>query len=401
MKMEKEKEKTGLLSFLPEGRIRVYLVLWAVFLLLLFGVFLANVLPGDREYSWIEERKLAKRPELTLENVADGTYAQSFETWQRDQFPGRDFFLQVGAYLDVWMGKSVRNGVINGKEGYLFEVLEEPDQENLLEKVEAVNGFARKNKKMKVYMMLVPNGAQVMKGKLPAWTETADQKEWFQTVRKGLDSNILWLDALRPLENRSEEELYFQTDSRWTALGAYYAFDAAAEALGIPKESRYKMEPYGISNTFNGNLSSASGYEIGYKEAIYFYQIKDASAPQYVVNYLDSGKKTTTLYDLEKLKEKDQYQFFLSGDHPVTDIRTTAESERRLLVVKDSYGNVMIPFLAPYFQEILVVDSQLFEGDLKEFAKDNGMTDVLFLYNGNTFCKEENLTEILEGASGK
>ena len=399
MKNKKEKQNRKISTFLPEGRMGVYLVLWAVFLLGLFALFFANVLPGDRAYSRLEDRELSQRPELTLESVADGTYAEAFETWQRDQFPGRDFFFQTGAYLDAWMGKSVRDGVINGKDGYLFEVPEEPDTEKLAEKTEALRRFAKDNEERKVSFMLVPNAAQIMKDKLPAWTKTVDQNAWFAEVKKELGTQITWLDAMTPLKKRSQEDIYFQTDSRWTAKGAGYVFDAVSEELGIPETIKYDMELYGISNTFNGNLSSASGYEAGYKEAMYFYQIKDTTAPQFVVNYLDSGKKTTTLYDLDKLKEKDQYQVFLGGAHPLIDIRTTAENERRLLVVKDSYGNAMVPFLVPYFREILVVDSELFEGDLEELARDNEMTDILFLYNGNTFCREEKLIEILGGAS--
>ena len=60
---------------------------------------------------------------------------------------------------------------------------------------------------------------------------------------------------------------------------------------------------------------------------------------------------------------------------------------RKLLVVKDSYGNAMGPFLGASFDEVHVVDFRYFEGDLPTYCTEHGITDVLFAVNemaGNT-----------------
>jgi len=46
---------------------------------------------------------------------------------------------------------------------------------------------------------------------------------------------------------------------------------------------------------------------------------------------------------------------FLGGDTSVLDIRTASESGRRLLVVKDSFANCFIPFLAPHQRRVVLV----------------------------------------------
>lgn len=46
-----------------------------------------------------------------------------------------------------------------------------------------------------------------------------------------------------------------------------------------------------------------------------------------------------------KLDEPDAYEVFLGGDYDKIDIRTTADSTDRLLLVKDSFADCMIPFL--------------------------------------------------------
>lgn len=51
---------------------------------------------------------------------------------------------------------------------------------------------------------------------------------------------------------------------------------------------------------------------------------------------------------------------------------------RKLLVVKDSYGNAMGPFLGASFDEVHVMDFRYFEGDLPTYCTEHGITDVLF-----------------------
>ena len=75
-----------------------------------------------------------------------------------------------------------------------------------------------------------------------------------------------------------------------------------------------------------------------------------------IVNYVNETKKTTSLYDSSKLKTRDKYGVFLGGNTSVIDIKTVSTSQKRLLVVKDSFADCFIPFLTPHYREIVVVD---------------------------------------------
>ena len=110
---------------------------------------------------------------------------------------------------------------------------------------------------------------------------------------------------------------------------------------------------------------------------------------------MDEQKKTATLYDTSKLKEKDQYGMFLGGNSGLINIRTTADSTERLLLFKDSYANCLVPFLTPYFREILIVDPRYYYGDITEIMRDNKISSVLFLYNGNTFVEDNSISGVL------
>ena len=67
------------------------------------------------------------------------------------------------------------------------------------------------------------------------------------------------------------------------------------------------------------------------------------------------------------------------------------EGGRRLLVLKDSYANCFLPFLAPYYREIVVVDPRYYYDDLAMLVETEEITDVLYLYNANTFFQDTSL----------
>ncbi len=118
---------------------------------------------------------------------------------------------------------------------------------------------------------------------------------------------------------------------------------------------------------------------------------------QVVVNQVEEKKKITSLYSSDNLKSKDKYMVFLGGNYGLLDIKTTANSTRRLIVFKDSYANCFIPFLTPYFREIVVVDPRYYSGAATDLMSTYGITDMLFLYNANTFFADNNISGVLTG----
>ena len=76
-------------------------------------------------------------------------------------------------------------------------------------------------------------------------------------------------------------------------------------------------------------------------------------------------------------------------------IRTESANDRRLLLIKDSYANCFVPFLTPYYREIVMVDPRYYYGDIEELIGEKQISDVLFLYNANTFFGDNSLHDVL------
>ena len=60
---------------------------------------------------------------------------------------------------------------------------------------------------------------------------------------------------------------------------------------------------------------------------------------------------------------------------------TDTKNHRKLLIIKDSFGNALPGYLFYSFEEIHVVDGRYFNKNMKKYVADNGITDILFANN--------------------
>lgn len=364
-----------------------------IFILTLFLFLIINIIVPDREKSVQENRMLATKPKFRLSSLISGDYDEKFEAYMDDQFVGRDMWRKLKVTVDRIGGSRLENGVYIGTNGQLLEQIEVADENHLAANIKAIKSFSESQSKIPVRMMLVPDAANVLNHSLPALAKPEDQTQMFSMVRKDLGDSVEWIDVSTELNKHKTEKIYYKTDHHWTTLGAFYAFQAAAPSLGIEGDLSGKYVSYAVSDSFNGMLASKSGVNLGEKEQIDIY-VPTEEDTDLIVDYVDEGKRSTSLYDSSKLKEKDQYTVFLGGNSSLLDIRTVSTSTKRLLLVKDSFANSFIPFLTPYYREIVVVDPRYYSGTINDLMDSYRISEVLFLYSGNTFFKDNNISGV-------
>lgn len=364
-----------------------------IFILTLFLFLIINVIVPDREKSVQENRMLVTKPKFRLSSLIRGDYDEKFEAYMDDQFVGRDMWRKLKVTVDRIGGSRLENGVYIGTNGQLLEQIEVADENHLAANIKAIKSFSESQSKIPVRMMLVPDAANVLNHSLPALAKPEDQTQMFSMVRKDLGDSVEWIDVSTELNKHKTEKIYYKTDHHWTTLGAFYAFQAAAPSLGIEGDLSGKYVSYAVSDSFNGMLASKSGVNLGEKEQIDIY-VPTEEDTDLIVDYVDEGKRSTSLYDSSKLKEKDQYTVFLGGNSSLLDIRTVSTSTKRLLLVKDSFANSFIPFLTPYYREIVVVDPRYYSGTINDLMDSYRISEVLFLYSGNTFFKDNNISGV-------
>ena len=366
------------------------------FVMCMIIFFLLNLIVSDKEMSEEENRMLAGSPRLSWRSLVSGDFMTKYETYLADQFAGRNFWRSIKVGLSGLGGSRQEEDILIGKDDYLMEEIVSPDQDTLMENLEAIRQFAKRSRDIQTYMLLVPNAANIMRDRLPAFATVSDQSRMFAQVKRELGEDVEWLDAAEALKKHAGEQIYYKTDHHWTSLGAFYTFSQVAEQMQIKTDVSSGFVSYPISTTFNGMLAAKSGCRMDVREDIYMYVPRDTDN-DVVVNYVDEQRKTASLYDSSKLKTRDQYAVFLGENTSVVDIKTVSESKRRLLLIKDSYANSFVPFLTPYFRKIVLVDPTYYRGTIEDIMDTYRITDVLYLYSGNTFFQDNNLKGVLSG----
>lgn len=366
------------------------------FVMCMIIFFLLNLIVSDKEMSEEENRMLAGSPRLSWSSLVSGDFMTKYETYLADQFAGRNFWRSIKVSLSGLGGSRQEEDILIGKDDYLMEEIVSPDQDTLMENLEAIRQFAKRSRDIQTYMLLVPNAANIMRDRLPAFATVSDQSRMFAQVKRELGEDVEWLDAAEALKKHAGEQIYYKTDHHWTSLGAFYTFSQVAEQMQIKTDVSSGFVSYPISTTFNGMLAAKSGCRMDVREDIYMYVPRDTDN-DVVVNYVDEQRKTASLYDSSKLKTRDQYAVFLGENTSVVDIKTVSESKRRLLLIKDSYANSFVPFLTPYFREIVLVDPRYYSGTIEDIMDTYRISDVLYLYSGNTFFQDNNLKGVLSG----
>ena len=363
-----------------------------VLILLIFGAL--NLLHEDREFSDTENRMLEQQPEIQLTSILDGRFMKSFETWQTDQFVFRDGFVRLRTVADRLMGRKESGGVFLGEDGSLYEKPAAVGTQTW-ENLDSIRSFCSRHPETAFYMMLVPDAAGVNPEGLPPFAPVESQADQLAQIGEYLGDSLKQIPVYDALREHREEYIYYRTDHHWTTLGAWYAYREAAGAMGLTLPAE-EAPFYPVSDSFEGTLVSRSGYSAK-ADTISVYWPENQ--PDLLVSYVQEQEESASLYASEKLKTRDQYGMFLNGNHPLVRIRTMAESERTLLLVKDSYANCFVPFLTSQFREIVLVDPRYYYGNLESLMTEETFTDVLFFYNLNTFLEDDVLHLALEQPS--
>ena len=363
-----------------------------LFTVVIVVLSIASIVKPDVKFSNEENRILTQRPSLSISSIMSEEYMQDLESYTADQFIFRDLWVSMKVRVDILLGKREFNGVYLGKEKYLIQQLSEPDTKNVKRNLKAINAYAKTNSDVNVNLMLVPNAAYIMEDYLPTGAPTRDQAQDLKWIRSLLSDKVNCIDVSRTLKQHVKEGLYYKTDHHWTSKGALYAFESAAGDLGIA-DPITSYDVYTVTNSFSGTLASTSGYH-RVEDKIEIYAPKNTQT-EYLVYDSDDSEKRPSIYDTSALEEKDKYQVFFGGNHAMVDIKTANDVKSKLLVFKDSYANSFIPFLLPYYNEIIMVDPRYYYENAQNLTESKGITDVLFLYNMDTFMTDKSIADVL------
>ncbi len=366
-------------------------------------IFTASALTPDKAFSEVENRTLAQRPALSLADLSPaqligdkgkfytGAYMTDYETYVTDQFPARDVWVAAKAWTERLVGKQENNGVYFCDDGALITRFEEPDWTRVDSNIGYVNKFAEKAG-VPVTFGLIPTQATVWAGKLPAGAPNFDQKTILDRAEAA--SAAPMADLYTALMAHKDEAVFYRTDHHWTSLGAYYGYAALGETLGyepLPLETYTKTT---VSDQFYGTVFSSSGVRWVEPDEMDVYVPETNSITVESHTYDAKGNPVVEprqLYDESYLGKKDKYAMFLGGQQALGVVKTGNTDKPKLLLVRDSYSDSLVPFLTPHFSEIHLIDLRYFKLSASQYIADNGIDQALVLYSVPNFVSDANL----------
>lgn len=354
-----------------------------IFILLIILVPLSIILINDKEFSENENRYLSGKPKISINDILTGKYFENFEKYIDDQFVFRDKLYEIKIQFQLLVGNKDINGVYFAKDNYLIEkkLENEVDKEKLQDNINRINNFSKANKDKKIQIMIIPTASLILKEKLPKNAAKYNQNNVLDMIKNNIE-NATFIDVRDQLLLHKNEYIYYKTDHHWTTLGSYYAYQEWCKHNQINTNiNDYSRET--VTTEFKGSLySKVLNKNVENDKIEVFKPIKELN---YKISYNFNKTITSSVYDFDKLNTRDKYQVFLGGNHPELKISTSNKNGKNLLIVKDSYANSFVPFLLSNYENICVVDMRYFKNNLKEYIKENKISEVLILYNVSNF----------------
>lgn len=353
-------------------------------------VVAANALTPDKSFSEMENRNLAQKPVVSLNGLLTGKFMSEYESYVTDQFAGRDGWTAAKAAAELASGKQENNGVYFCGGSTLITRFDAPDAEKVEKNLTYINKFAGLSS-VPVYFGLIPGAATVWADRLPEGAPNYDQK--LVIDRAAQSTAAQFIDLYTPLMEHKSEEIFYRTDHHWTSLGAYYGYTGVAGALGLTPVPLTDYVKTTVSTDFYGTVFSSSGVRWVRPDSMDTYVPEDGvTVTSYTYDAQGNPVEVARqLYDESFLAKKDKYAMFLGGQQALGVVRTGHTDKPKLLLIRDSYSDSLVPFLTPHFSEIHLIDLRYYKQSAAQYIQDNGIDTALVLYSVPNFVSDTNL----------
>lgn len=343
-----------------------------------FGVWI--YLRQHSSFSVSEKRALSQFPNLSLEEIADGDFSRGLSSFYGDQFPLRQRFTSLKAMSELSLLRRENNGVILGRDGYLVMNPSYGELSVYEENLGAVRNFCDKYHAAGIDtdVFFAPRGADVLSLYLPNVYENSEGKRVWDIAFEAIPELITVTDEISTAARRGER-VWYRTDHHWTALGAYECYASLMTRLGKTPIPASALCYEAVSESFRGSCYSKFGY-LGI-DAEQSFLLRYDGDEKYEIVYHESDKTEMGFYFHENA---DSYEVFLGGNYGHITIESVEDSDReRLLLVKDSFANSVVPFLAADY-DIEMYDLRYFSGRLSEEIDRIKPDRILILYGIDT-----------------
>ena len=347
---------------------------------------------GKRDISPEENRVLAKAPELNAKELYDGRTGEKLGRYVTDHFAGRNRWLVGSSLIQTELSESIVNGVYVSDDRLIST-----DDKGITDAsamADIFDSFAENYDGM-VYFAAIPTSAGVYGDVLPGHIVRQTESQQINALYYAMDSDIRKIDAYNILKMLKDNYIYYRNDTKWTSYGAYCVYKTVIQKLGFQPNSYDKYSIEHVTDNFRGNLYNRTLSRRPKADIMDIYEYHNgAEVTSCIVVRRDGINAEGQIFDREKLETGDMYSMYLGDAVPIMRITTSANTDKKLLVIKDDFGDCFVPFLLQHYSEITVVDPSVMSGKLSDYVNADDYGQTLFLFGTDSLSDREMMSKI-------
>ena len=339
-------------------------VLVISFLSIIYGFFLLNIFVSDLDISKSERRKLQEFPEVSMNNILNKDFMNEFDDYSVDQFIFRDLFRNIKAsYSFNVLGMLDNNGYFE-KDSVLYNnlyPLNKKSIDSFIKKIKILNdNFDLSNN---VYISVIPDKNYYLDDSKYL---RIDYDYLYERV-KSIPYRFIDLRKVLSIDD------YYCTDTHWRQERLENVVFTINKSMGNKTSFNYKENKY---SPFYGVYYGQAAINIEPDELIY---LTNDDLDKVIVEDLEGNNK---LYDIDALEGLDSYDVFVSGATPfVKIINPNSNSDKELILFRDSFGSSIAPLLVENYKSITLVDMRYMNMSLLKEKVEFKNKDILILYS--------------------
>lgn len=356
-----------------------------------------------------ENRTLAKKPEFSMKTWFDGSFMLGLDSYLNDHVLMRSDIIESASDFEDMLRKEQSIQVLKsdtdrkdiGSDALILEdrilALYIKNQEYLDSIVEASNKlFDMMPEGVNKYMMISPTRIEFEDEEYKQYSDS--QLESIYQIYSGINKDVTLVDSYSLISQAMEvvgiDRIYFKTDHHWTAHGASFGANALLAVMGkeLVLPDNYNEVNSGdffgylavmhASNVSNMKPESFTYYECANDIYEYAYGVEGADI-------------TESKYQLLVDGERAGYYTFVERSYQYVVVEGGNKDGGNLLMINDSYGNAMVPWMAEQYNTIVMVDPRIYEGGKEGFTKlitdyeiDDFVISLAGLVSGSSFGGE-------------
>lgn len=212
---------------------------------------------------------------------------------------------------------------------------------------------------------------------------TNDQGIILDQMESHIYGGVNFVNLRKIFESHRGEYLFFKSDFHWTQRGAYYAYCAFAESIGLTPTPLSSFEEKVVTDQFIGRANETAGDDrvLSFVDTVYAYM----PTKQHTMTVYNSNLDVDRVYSNCIYVKRESYSCFITGDQPYTVINVPSNDQNKTaLVIKESSGNAFVPFLTEHYGNIIVIDPRHINIDIRELVDELGVDDIIFHATAST-----------------